>query len=179
MKRLRKFLVPGLIVLAVPCLVLFFYQKKTASKPAEPPLILTPLVINQPLPPADLVDISGHRLGDDRLRHGKVVLVFTLTSCKPCDQENEFLKTVINTRKDISFFYVIPMGVRNEVLKEASEKYCFETFFDHGSMLARKLEVYQVPIKVYMENGIIKRIWLEATVTDQGKSEFRNWLNGL
>ncbi len=179
MKRLSKFPLPGVIVLAVLCLVLLFLSKKTASKPAEPPLILTPAVINQPLPLADLIDISGNRLGDDRLRQGKVVLVFTLTSCKPCDQENEFLKTVINTRKNVSFFYVIPMGVRNEVLKEAGEKYCLETFFDQGSMLARKLEVYQVPIKVYLEDGIIKRTWIEATVTEQGKSEFRNWLNGL
>lgn len=179
MKRFRNSLVSGVIVLAVACLVLFFLNKRTASKPAGQLLILTPLVINQPLPPADLVDISGAHLGDDRLRRGKVVLVFTLTSCKPCDDENEFLKTISNIRNDVRFFYVIPMGVRSEVLKEASEKYCFETFFDQGSMLARKLEVYQVPIKVFIEDGIIKRVWLEATVTEEKKSEFRNWLNAL
>jgi hypothetical protein len=102
MKRISKFLPMGLVVLAVLCLTVFIY-KKTASKPARQPLILTSAVVNQPLPEADLVNISGTRLSDERLRHGKVVLVFTLTTCKPCDQENEFLKTIINIRNDISF----------------------------------------------------------------------------
>jgi hypothetical protein len=181
MKRISKFLSVGLVVLAVLCLsltVAFFY-KKTTSKPAGQPFILTTAVINHPLPAADLVNLSGTRLSDERLRHGKVVLVFTLTTCKPCDQENEFLKTVINIRNDISFFYVIPMGIKTEVLRQAQDKYCLETFFDQGSMLAKKLEVYQVPIKVFLEDGIIKKIWVEATVTNQRRSEFQNWLNGL
>ena len=179
MKRISKFLSVGLVVLAVLCLTVAFLYKKTTSKPAGQPLILTSAVINHPLPEADLVNLSGTRLSDERLRHGKVVLVFTLTTCKPCDQENEFLKTVINIRNDISFFYVIPMGIKTEVLRQAQNKYCLETFFDQGSMLAKKLEVYQVPIKVFLENGIIKKIWVEATVTDQRRSEFKNWLNGL
>jgi hypothetical protein len=179
MKRISKFLSVGLVVLAVLCLTVAFLYKETTSKPAGQPLILTPAVINHPLPEADLVNLSGTRLSDERLRHGKVVLVFTLTTCKPCDQENEFLKTVINIRNDISFFYVIPMGIKTEVLRQAQDKYCLETFFDQGSMLAKKLEVYQVPIKVFLEDGIIKKIWVEATVTDQRRSEFQNWLNGL
>jgi hypothetical protein len=178
MKRISKFLPMGLVVLAVLCLTVFIY-KKTTSKPARQPLILTSAVVNQPLPEADLVNISGTRLSDERLRHGKVVLVFTLTTCKPCDQENEFLKTVINIRNDISFFYVVPMGIKTEVLRQAQDKYCLETFFDQGSMLAKKLEVYQVPIKVFLEDGIIKKTWVEATVTDQRRSEFQNWLKGL
>jgi len=179
MKRARNFLSLSLIVVAVLCVTVAFLYKKTAGKPAGQPLILTPAVINHPLPEADLVNISGMRLGDNRLRHGKVVLVFTLTTCKPCDQENEFLRTVINTRNDISFFYVIPMGIKTEALKEARDKYCLETFFDQGSILAKKLEVYQVPIKVFLEDGIIKKTWVEATVTDQRRSEFQNWLKEL
>jgi len=71
------------------------------------------------------------------------------------------------------------MGIKTEVLKEAQDKYCLETFFDQGSMLAKKLEVYQVPLKVFLEDGIIKKIWVEATVTDQRRSEFQNWLKEL
>ena len=179
MKRTHKFLGPGVIVLVGLCLIVVFLSRKTNSKPARQPLILTSSVINQPLPDAELVNISGTRLGDERLRQGKVVLVFALTSCKPCDDENEFLKTVINTRNDVSFFYVIPMGVRSQALKEAAEKYHLETFFDQDSKLAKKLEVYQVPIKVFVDNGVIKKVWLEATVTGPGRSDFRDWLNSL
>lgn len=179
MERISKFLSLGLIVLVVLCLTGAVLYKNTTNKPDTQPLILTSAVINQSLPEAELVDISGKRLGDDRLRRGKVVLVFTLTGCKPCDEENEFLKTVVDTRSDVSFFYVIPMGVKATALNEARDKYCLETFFDQGSLLAKKLEVYQVPIKVFLEDGVIKRIWVDATATDQKRSEFRNWLTRL
>jgi hypothetical protein len=106
-------------------------------------------------------------------------LVFTLTDCKPCDQENEFLKTAAGSRKDVSFIYVIPFGNKDQVLKVAQSKYAFETFFDNGSMLSRSLQVYQVPVKVFLEDGIIKKTWFDATVTTQGQTEFKNWLSGL
>jgi hypothetical protein len=177
MRRISKIVAPGVLVLVVLCVTLSLLSRRTPSKPVGQPLILTPAVINQRLPEADLVDISDNRLEDNRLRHGKVVLVFTLTSCKPCDHENDFLKTVFNNRKGVSLFYVIPMGIKREALREARDKYAFETFFDQGSRLAKSLEVYQVPLKIYLEDGVIKKIWVEATVNDQRKREFRDWLN--
>jgi hypothetical protein len=177
MKRINV-LALALTVLALSYFTLALY-KKTPHQSAKQPLILTSAAINQALPPAELVNIFGTRLDDQRLRHGNVVLVFTLTSCKPCDQENEFLKTVISNRKDVSFFYVIPMGVKADVLREAQEKYAFETFFDEGSMLAKKLEVYQVPLKVFLQDGVIKKTWVEATVTAQRQSDFKAWLSSL
>ena len=177
MKRIN-FLTFALIALVLYCFTFALY-KRTPHQAAKQPLILTSAAINQALPPAELVNISGTPLDDQRLRHGNVVLVFTLTSCKPCDQENEFLKTVISNRKDVNFFYVIPMGVKADVLREAQEKYAFETFFDEGSMLAKKLEVYQVPLKVFLKDGVIKKTWVEATVTAQRQSDFKAWLSNL
>ena len=179
MKRISDLPASNLVVLVLVCFTVTVLYKKVSNKPAKQPFILTSAVINLALPPAELVNIFGTRLDDQRLRHGKVVLVFTLTSCKPCDQENEFLKTVISSRKDISFFYVIPMGVKADVLKEAQEKYAFETFFDEGSMLARELEVYQVPLKVFLLDGVIKKTWVEATVTPQRQSDFKTWLSNV
>jgi len=177
MKRIN-FPALALIVLALSCLTLALYER-TPHQAATQPLILTPAVIDQALPPAELVNIFGTRLDDQRLRHGKVVLVFTLTSCKPCDQENAFLKTVIESRKDVSIFYVIPMGVKADVLREARDKYAFETFFDEGSMLTKSLEVYQVPLKVFLLDGVIKKTWVEATVTAQRQLDFKAWLNNV
>lgn len=177
MKRIT-FLALALTVLAFSYFTLAL-NKKTPHQAARQPLILTSAAINQALPRAELVNIFGTRLDDQRLRHGKVVLVFTLTSCEPCDQENEFLRTVIGNRKDVNFFYVIPMGVKADVLREAQEKYAFETFFDEGSMLAKKLEVYQVPLKVFLQDGVIKKTWVEATVTAQRQSDFKAWLSNL
>jgi hypothetical protein len=157
----------------------FFFYKRAESKLPKQPLILTPAVINQPLPQADLVNLSGQQLADEKLRKGKVVLVFTLIECEPCNEENEFLKTVIGSRKDVTFIYVIPFGVRDNALKLAQNKYVVETFFDEHSMLSRSLQIYQVPIKIFLENGIIKKTWIDSSFDDTRKAEFKAWLGGV
>lgn len=170
---------------AIAALVLLFcgsfyvFYVIAQRKLPKPPLILTSDVINQPLPAANLVDASGKSLTDAELRQGKVVLIFSLVECKPCDQENDFLKTLIGARNDVKFFYVIPFGNREQALKAAQTKYAATTVFDDGSRLSKALQVYQVPIKLYLENGIMKKTWLDATVDEQGQAQFRAWLTGL
>ena len=119
-------------------------------------------------------------LQDDQLRRGKVVLTFTLTTCQICDQENDFLATVVGSRKDVSFYYVIPFGLKEEVLKSAQSKYALETFYDEGSMLAKTLEVYRVPTMLFLEDGIFKKTWLDgATVEEKSQAKFKQWLESL
>jgi hypothetical protein len=179
MRPLTKVLAAGSIIIAIFCVSFFFFYKRAQKNLRKQPLILTSAVINQPLPKANLVNISGQLLGDEKLRRGRVVLVFTLIECKPCDAENEFLKTAVGTRKDVSLIYVIPFGNKDQALKLAQSKYAFETFFDDRSMLSRSLQVYQVPLKVFLEDGIIKKTWLEATVENGGQAEFKQWLSSF
>lgn len=108
-----------------------------------------------------------------------MVLLFTMTDCEPCDQENDFLKNVVNKRKDIPFIYIIPFGNKDESLKLAQSKYAFETYFDDGSQISRTLELYKVPIKVFLEDGIIKKTWVGATVENQQRAEFEDWLTHI
>ncbi|HJP94760.1 MAG TPA: hypothetical protein VJ875_22550 [Pyrinomonadaceae bacterium] len=179
MKQLTKILVGVAIIIAVFCLSFFFFYKRAQRSLAKQPLILTSAVINQPLPQANLVNISGERLDDKKLRQGRVVLVFSLLECAPCDRENEFLKTAVGNRKDVTFFYVIPFGKKDQALKAAQGKYAFETVFDQSSMLSRSLQIYQVPIKIFVEDGIIKKTWLDATLEPEKQAEFKQWLNTL
>ena len=179
MRPLTKALGIGSILIAIFCVSLYFFNRGARKNLPKQPLILTSAVINQPLPNANLVNISGKRLDDGKLRRGRAVLVFTLTDCEPCDQENDFLKTLIGSREDVGFFYVIPFGNKDQVLKSAKSKYAFETFFDEGSMLSRSLQVYEVPLKVFLEDGVIKKTWREATVNKQRQDEFRDWLSRL
>lgn len=167
----------GLILIAVFAISFFVFFKRAQKDPPKD-LILTPAVINQPLPKSNLVNISGERLDDEKIRQGKVMLVFMMPDCVPCDQENDFLKTVADSRQDISFLYVVPFGNKDLVLKAAQSKYALEPFYDKGSNLSKKLELYQVPIKVFLEDGIIKKVWLDATVDDKKQTEFKEWLNG-
>jgi len=179
MRPSTKTLGIALILIAVFCVSFYFFYKRAQKDPPKQDLILTSAVINQPLPKSNLVNISGKPLGDERLRQGKIVLVFMMPDCKPCDQENEFLKTVAGSRKDVSFFYVLPFGNKDQVLKLAQSKYALEPVYDNGSNVAKTLEIYQVPIKVFLEDGIIKRTWIDATVTSEKQTEFKNWLRAL
>ena len=168
----------GLILIAVFCVTFYVFYKASQKDPSQPQ-IFTSAVINQPLPDAQLINISGKLLDNENLRRGKVILAFTLPDCPPCDQENEFLKTVVSSRPDVKFFYVIPFGNKDQVLKAAQEKYSFETFLDYGSMLSRSLEIFEVPLKVFVEDGVIKKTWVDPTVTAEGKTAFKEWLTGL
>lgn len=179
MNRLTRILSGAVILLVIFGLSFFVFYKRAPKSFAKQPLILTSAVINQPLPKANLVNISGQQLGDEKLRHGKVILVFSLVECFPCDQENEFLKTAVGDRKDVSFFYVIPFGKKDEALKAAQSKYGFETYFDQSSMLARSLQIYQVPIKIFVQDGIIRKTWLDATTEPDKQAEFKQWLSSL
>jgi hypothetical protein len=179
MRSLTKTLNASLILIVVFCGSFYFFYKRTQKDSSKQNLILTSAIINQPLPKSNLVNISGVRLDDERLRRGKVVLVFMMPDCLPCDQENEFLKTVADSREDISFFYIIPFGNKDQVLELAQSKYAREPFYDNGSNLSRELQAYQVPIKIFLEDGTIKKVWLEATVDNQKQAEFKDWLKGL
>lgn len=179
MRSITKILTGGVILLAIFGLSFYFFYNRAQKSLAKEPLILTPAVINQPLPTANLVNISGERLDDEKLRRGRVVLMFTLIECPPCDEENAFLKTAVGNRKDVKFFYVIPFGKIDLALKEAQKKYAFETFFDQSSMLSRSLQVYQVPIKIFLQDGVIKKTWLDATTDPAKQAEFKQWLNEL
>lgn len=107
------------------------------------------------------------------------MLIFTLVECKPCNEENEFLKTVIGTRKDVKFIYVIPFGNKAQALNAAESKYAATTVFDDASRLSKALQVYQVPIKLFVEDGIMKKTWLDATVDKHSQAEFTSWLSRL
>ena len=179
MRRFTRILLAGAILIAVFGVSFFFFYKRARQTQAQQPLILTAAVLNQPLPPASLINIAGQVLDDDKLRHGKVVLVFSLNECEPCDQENAFLKTAAVNNKSVKFYDVIPFGQKDQALKTAQRKYAFETFFDEHSMLSRSLQIYQVPVKIFVEDGVIKRVWLDATTEPEAQTAFKQWLYAL
>ena len=179
MKPLSKTFWSIALPVAVFGVSFFFLYQRAVKNSAKEPLILTPAVINRPLPKANLVNVSGSFLDDEKLRRGKVIVLFTMPDCEPCDQENDFLKNVAGKRKDIPFIYIIPFGTKDELLKKAQGKYAFETYFDEGSQLARTLEIFSVPLKVFLEDGIIKKTWVGATVESQQRAEFEDWLTRL
>lgn len=160
---------------------IFFYARepKQERQQSQSPGSNSSSAINVPLPEARLVDVSGAQLENDFLRRGKVVLVFLSLDCHPCATESEFLQTIVNRRRDVNFYGIISYGRRPPAPETPENHFPFRLLFDEGAQLATRLGITRVPIKVYLEDGIIKRAWGGATNDEQGKIAFTEWLENL
>jgi thiol-disulfide isomerase/thioredoxin len=163
------------------CLVAFGIvlrrRAPTFSNTAQPGVVATSLEdLDKSLPEARLVNRAGLKLEDNLLRQGKVVLVFVTPTCKPCLSEGEFLRTIDDRGDgDIRFYGIVSFGDEKISLKVAEEVFPFEVFYDQESLLARGLNINRVPIKIFLEDGIIRDVWDGSSKTEEAKAEFRDW----
>lgn len=151
----------------------YFYRRQQSS--AAP----GPVASGRALPKSQLTDDADHTLTDNDLRHGKLILVFITPECDACMKESQFLRTVINKRSDIPFYGVISFGDKQQVLGQAKERFPFKVFFDEHFQLAGGLGIRRVPIKLFVEDGVIKKSWGGATVDEQAQAAFVKWLEGV
>lgn len=149
----------------------FFYTRNQQNAAAK-----GPVDSGKVLPSAELVDESNQLLADSELRKGRFVLVFVTSDCDACRKESEFLKSLVGTRTDVPFYGVISFGDMDSSLREAKGKFPFKVFYDRGFHLAGQLGIKRVPIKIFVENGIIKKSWGGATIDDKAKAAFVQWL---
>jgi peroxiredoxin len=156
-------------------------SSSAASVPAQPrvdrsvPELRS--AVGKPLPEAILVDRAGTQLSDEQLRHGKVVLVFLSTQCGPCTKEGEFLRSVMNRRQDVSFYGIVSLGEKDAVLQESEKLFPFKTFFDKDALLANNFGIARVPIKVFLEDGVVKQTWGGASKSEEVQADFIEWLD--
>lgn len=135
--------------------------------------------LNKPLPQASLVDLEGGKLDEQTLRSGKVVLVFVNPTCTPCNKEAEFLSTVVNRRKDISFYGVAAFGEKEASLRDAASRFPFKTYYDDGSLLTQGLGITRMPIKLYLDNGVVKENWGGASKNQEIQDDFVRWIENV
>jgi hypothetical protein len=168
----------SIAVIFVLCCFVAFAITRVLRRPAAAPTVAASSFedLDKPLPDARLVNLAGAKLDDNLLRHGKVVLAFVTPTCKPCLNEGEFLRS-ISDRGDVRFYGVISFGDEKMSLKVADGVFPFEVFYDQEQLLARNLNINRVPIKIFLEDGIIRDVWDGSTKTEETKAEFRDWLN--
>ena len=53
----------------------------------------------------------------------------------------------------------------------------FKLYIDKEPRLAGALGLYRVPIKVFLEDGIIRKSWKGATIDEAEKAAFAKWLD--
>lgn len=149
----------------------YFYSTRQAKQAST----LQPAT-GKPLPAAQLVDDSNQKLPDSELRRGRLVLVFITTDCDACLKESEFLRTVVGKHSDIPFYGVVSFGDKEISLRQGKDKFPFKLLYDEHRQLAGSLGIVRVPIKLFVEDGIIKKSWGGATVDDEDKATFISWL---
>lgn len=138
--------------------------------------VKAPVDSGKQLPSAELIDEFNKQLPESDLRKGRVVLVFVTADCDACEKESEFLKDLVHKRPDVRFYGVISFGDMESSLKLAKTKFPFAVFYDRGFRLAGQLGINRVPIKIFVDNGIIKKSWGGATVDEKAKADFATWL---
>lgn len=156
---------------------IYFYHRIQRSKAETPDSSKS--LINKPLPSAELVDVNGAKVDPQILRKGRVVLVFVTMDCDACAAEGKFLQTVLDRRKDVTFYGLIPFGARPETPDQAAKLFPFKVFYDEGNSFVLTMGINRVPVKVFLEDGIIKKGWIGAALTDQAKTSFVEWLDRL
>lgn len=136
-------------------------------------------LINKPFPRAELVDVYGAKIDEEILRNGRVIVVFVSADCDACVSESKFLETVVGRRKDVAFYVVVPFGTHPKNPDAAVKLFPFKVLYDEGNAYVSTMGINRVPVKVFLENGIIKKGWIGAALTDQAKSSFIDWLDRL
>ena len=165
-------------LLAVFCAgFVFFYnrmQRSQAVAPAPPGRL-----IDKPFPHAELSDVSGTKVDEEILRTGRVVVVFITIDCDACAAESKFLQPLTRRRKDVAFYGLVPFGPRLKSPDEAAKKFPFRIFYDEGGSFLAQMGINRVPVKVFLENGIIKKGWIGAAISDNDQESFIEWLDSL
>jgi hypothetical protein len=136
-------------------------------------------LIDKPLPPAQLVDANGAKVDEQLLRNGRVIIVFVTTDCDACLAEGRFLQSIPGKRNDVAFYGVNPFGRRPESAGVAEKVFPFKVFYDDGNSFVQSMGINRVPVKVFLEDGIIKKGWIGAALTDQSKKSFLDWFDSL
>ncbi len=162
-------------LIAVFCVgFVFFYSRVQRSGPDA-----SKSLINTPFPHAKLLDIYGSKVDEAVLRRGKVILVFVTPECDACLTESKFLQTLFTRRSDVSFYGLIPFGAPPESPKALEKTFPFRVFYDEGNSFVSTMGIDRVPVKVFLEDGIIKKGWIGAAQTDQARTSFVEWLDAL
>lgn len=144
-----------------------YFAKQSARKRYDPQ------VIGKSLPVSRLVDFSGKMLSDDELRRGKVFLVLLTADCDACLKESQFLKSIIEKYKSLRFYGALVFW-QDQSINRVEGKFPtnLKLFIDEDFLLVKALEVRAVPLKIYLEDGIIKKIWSGTATNPQIEGKF-------
>lgn len=128
-------------------------------------------IINAELPVTKLIDFQGNLQSDDELRQGQVILVLLSSECSVCLEEGEQLKEIIGRHENLKFYGALLFWSDNNI-HQIVDKFPLKVFLDHDSSLRKALGVKAVPIKIYLEDGVVKKVWTGGLINPKTKNTF-------
>ena len=167
------------------CAGFFFFKSRiersqAEAQPIESDANSSRSLINKPFPlGAQLVDTDGAKVDEQILRKGRVVVVFVTTDCDACLAEGKFLQTIVDRRRDVTFYGLVPFGTRPDSSHVAEKTFPFRVLYDEANSFVMTMGINRVPVKVFLEDGIIKKGWIGAALTDKARTSFVEWLDSL
>ena len=168
-----------LFLLAVFCGGFLFFRNRTQHSPPVAPEQSGSL-IDKPFPHAQLLDIYGSKVDEQVIRTGRVVVVFVTPDCDACAAEGKFLQTLLGRRRDVTFYGLLPFGKPSQSPNEIEKTFPFRVFYDENNSFVTTMGINRVPVKVFLEDGIIKKGWIGASaLTDNARASFTAWLDSL
>jgi hypothetical protein len=167
-----------LFLSAVFCGGFFFFKNRIQPSPPAAPEQSKSL-IDKPFPHAQLIDIYGSKVDEQVIRSGRVVVVFVTPDCNACVTECKFLQTLLGRRKDVAFYGLLPFGKPSQSPNEIEKTFPFRVFYDENNSFVMTMGIDRVPVKVFLEDGIIKKGWIGAALTDSARASFTEWLDNL
>lgn len=162
-------------ILFVVSIGLVYFLSKSRNQQTKQ--VITSSIIGAQLPEYLLVDHTGKVLDKVLLKNGKVILVFITADCDFCLEESKFLNSVITKNPKIPFYGIVLFSSDREILEYVETKFPFRVFLDKDSLLRKAFDIKGVPIKLYLENGIVKKAWIGST--QESQRDFISWLDSL
>lgn len=175
----KKLILINAVVVVLFCASFVFFYAVFHTNAEDRQTELPRSLLDKPLPKSRLVDSNGAELATSDLRQGKVILVLVTAECDYCLEEGKYLGALVGARTDVRFYGVIPFGADRAVLKQAEDKFPFKLYFDEGGLLRQALKIEQVPTKIYLEDGTVRKTWIGSTAFNHKEEEFETWFSAL
>lgn len=117
------------------------------------------IITNTPFPNIDLADVNENLFQIERIKKGKVLLVYLLDGCDACSDE---IAILANLQKK-SELDVKVWGIVRESKNKANSSYTQETnipiIIDKGNRLLKEFRIKSFPYNFLIMDGVIIKRW--------------------
>lgn len=126
-----------------------------------------------PFPNPDFVDSSNKPFQIEKIKEGKVLLVYLLDGCDACSEEVSIISTIQKRAELGTKVWGIVRESSNKLSNLHRENTSLPIIVDKGDKLREELKIKAFPYNLLLKNGVIIKKWVgikdEETLLNQLK----------